>query len=54
MEDANVAARFYCSTRGKMTTLLAKERPPEMRTQIDQQWSVLTYRCYNPTTSEAH
>ena len=51
MEDANVAARFYCSTRGKLATFVGKQHPPEMRTQVFQEWSVLTYRCVDAVTS---
>ena len=51
MEDANIAARFYCSTRGKLTTFVGKEHPPEMNTQVFQQWAVMTYRCVAATTT---
>jgi hypothetical protein len=50
-EDANMAARFYCSTRGKLATFVGKEHPPEMRTQVFQEWSVMTYRCVEAVTS---
>jgi hypothetical protein len=53
MQDADIAARFYCSTRGKLTTFIAKEHPPELRTQVFQQWSSLTYRCVSAATSSA-
>jgi len=53
MEDANVAARFYCSTRGKLTTFISKEHPTELRTQVFQQWAVLTYRCVEAVTTSA-
>jgi hypothetical protein len=53
MEDANIAARFYCTTRGKLTAMVSKERPPEMRTQVYNQWSVLTYRCISAVTGDA-
>jgi hypothetical protein len=51
MEDANMAARFYCSSRGKLATFVGKEHPPEMRTQMFQEWSVLTYRCVEAVTN---
>ncbi len=51
MEDANIAARFYCTTRGKLAYFVSKERPPELRTQVFVQWSVLTYRCIPAVTT---
>lgn len=51
MEDANIAARFYCTTRGKLATFVGKQHPPEMRTQFLQEWAVLTYRCVDAASS---
>ena len=53
MEDANAAARYYCTTRGKLYELVAKEHPPELHTQVFQQWSVMTYRCVPATVGSA-
>ncbi len=50
-QDADIAARFYCSTRGKLTTFVGKQHPPEMHTTVFQEWSVLTYRCITAVTS---
>jgi len=47
-EDADVAARYYCANRGKVSSLVGKERPLEFRSQVMQQWSLLTYRCTSP------
>jgi len=44
-EDAAVAARYYCANRGKVPSFVGKERPLEFRSQVFQQWSLLTYRC---------
>jgi len=44
-EDADTAARYYCSTRGKLSSFVGKEHPPEFRNQVMQQWAVFTYRC---------
>ena len=52
-EDANVAARFYCSTRGKLATFVGKQHPPEMRTTVFQEWSLLTFRCVEAATNSA-
>ena len=46
--DAAVAARYYCSTRGKLSQLLTRERPHEMEAPIRPEFSVMTYRCYTP------
>ena len=46
MEDANIAARFYCSSRGKLTQYDGRDHPPELNTQVFQEWSALTYHCY--------
>jgi hypothetical protein len=43
--DARDAARYYCANRGKLSVLVGKERPLEFRSQVLQQWSLLTYRC---------
>ena len=43
--DAMAAARYYCANRGKVSLLIGKERPLEFRSQVLQQWSLLTYRC---------
>lgn len=48
MEDADKAARYYCSAHGKLSELVSKERPPEFRSDVLQAWSILTYRCYVP------
>jgi hypothetical protein len=44
-DDADIAARYYCANRGKISSLVGKERPLEFRSQVLQQWSLLTYRC---------
>jgi len=44
-DDADAAARYYCSNRGKLSNFVGKERPMEFRSQVFQQWSLLTYRC---------
>jgi hypothetical protein len=51
MEDANLAARFYCSTRGKLATFVGKDHPPELRTQVFQQWTPVTYHCITAVTA---
>jgi len=43
-----VAARFYCSSRGKVAELVSRERPKEMQEDILTDYSVLTYRCVIP------
>ena len=43
-----VAARFYCSSRGKLAELVSRERPKEMQEDILADYSVLTYRCGIP------
>ena len=43
--DADAAARYYCANRGKVSTLVGKERPFEFRSQVLQAWSLFTYRC---------
>jgi len=43
-----VAARFYCSSRGKVAELASRERPKEMQEDILADYSVLTYRCVIP------
>ncbi len=48
MAQAEISARYYCTTHGKMAELLSRQRPPEMRDPIFAEYSVLTYRCYNP------
>jgi len=50
-EDANVAARYYCANRGKLSAFVSKERPLEFRSQVFQQWSVITYRCVAPAAT---
>jgi hypothetical protein len=51
MADADVAARYYCSSRGKMADFLSRERPPEMRGEVFAEYSVLTFRCVVPQTA---
>lgn len=46
--DADAAARYYCANRGKVALLIGKDRPMEFRSQVLQQWSVLTFRCVVP------
>lgn len=48
MGDTDTAVRYYCSTRGKLSVFVSKERPPEMRDTVLRSWSVLTYRCVTP------
>lgn len=48
MGDTDTAVRYYCSTRGKLSVFVSKERPPEMRDSVMRAWSVLTYRCVTP------
>jgi hypothetical protein len=48
MGDTDTAVRYYCSTRGKLSVFVGKDRPPEMRNEVFQAWSVLTYRCVAP------
>jgi hypothetical protein len=43
-----VAARFYCSSRGKIADLVSRERPKEMQNDIFVDYSVLTYHCVIP------
>lgn len=50
MGDTDTAVRYYCSTRGKLSVFVSKERPPEMRDSVMRAWSVLTYRCVTPET----
>ncbi len=53
LEDADVAARFYCSSRGKVMTFLGSDHPPEFRNRIMQEWTVLTYRCVPASSANA-
>lgn len=48
MDETDAAVRYYCSTRGKLSVFVSKERPPEMKDSIMRAWSVLTYRCVAP------
>lgn len=50
MSDSDVAVRYYCSTRGKLSVFVSKERPPEMKDSILRAWSVMTYHCVTPET----
>lgn len=45
MGDTDAAVRYYCSTHGKLSVFVSKERPPEMRDSVLRAWSVMTYRC---------
>ena len=47
-DDADVAARYYCANRGKVSSFVGKDRPLEFRSQVFQQWSLLTYHCVVP------
>ncbi len=49
--DTAVAARYYCSTRGKLSQLLSRERPHEMQDDTLPEYAVLTYQCYVPLTA---
>ena len=49
--DTAVAARYYCSTRGKLSQLLARERPHEMQDNVLPEFAVMTYRCYTPQSA---
>lgn len=44
--DADTAARYYCSTRGKLSQFVSRERPQELQNNILPEFSVLTYHCY--------
>jgi len=46
--DAATAARYYCSSRGKLAALQSRERPEEMRQSALPEYSLMTYRCYVP------
>ena len=44
-DEADIAAKYYCAERGKLSRFVAKERPPEYASQVKQQWSLLSYHC---------
>jgi len=49
MRDGAIAARYYCSTKGKMAAFQSRERPPEAQSTVLAEYSMLIYRCYSPT-----
>ena len=46
--DAATAARYYCSSRGKVAVLQARERPQEMQQPVLTEYALMTYRCTVP------
>ena len=46
--DAATAARYYCSSRGKLAALESRQRPQELREPVLAEYSLMTFRCYTP------
>ena len=46
--DAATAARYYCSSRGKLAALESRQRPLELREPVLAEYSLMTFRCYTP------
>jgi len=51
LQDVAVAARYYCSTRAKLSQFVAQERPPELLRQAMPNYDLVTYRCVEPPQS---
>jgi hypothetical protein len=50
--DTAIAARYYCSQRGKLAAFVSKNSPPEMRDRIMPSYSLMTFRCVQPAVPQ--
>ena len=48
MDDAATAARYYCSTRGKVARFVDRTEPHEMQHMLAASYALLTFRCLRP------
>ena len=51
MQDVAVAARYYCSTRAKLSQFISRDLPPELMRQGLPSYDLITYRCVDPPVS---
>jgi len=48
LDDVALAARYYCSTRAKLSQYIAREQPPELVRKAMPSYDLITYQCVAP------
>ena len=51
LQDVELAARYYCSSRAKLPQFVSRDLPPELIRKSMPSYDLVTYHCVTPPSS---